>query len=63
MKKFNDIILEKKKDKNKYEYQFDGNVGYVVDNDTKTIIVYSNIFTGQEFLEKAVTVLNKKRGD
>lgn len=59
MKKFEEIILERKKNDKKYEYHFDGRIGYVLDTETRTIIVYSNLEKGQEFLEKSVKALNK----
>lgn len=59
MKKFNDIILEKKEEE-KYEYRFDGNnMGYVVDKETNMILVYSHQEAGQDFLKEAVEKMNQ----
>lgn len=57
MKKFNEINESSKK-KNKYEFIFDGNIGYVSDKETGSIIVYSKTELGQEFLKNSVEKMN-----
>ena len=57
MKKFNEINESSKK-KDKYEFIFDGNIGYVSDKKTGNIIVYSKTELGQEFLKESVEKMN-----
>lgn len=62
MKKFNDLIIEKKKE-NQYEYKFDGNLGYVINKENNMIIVYSQHEPGQKYLKESVDKMNSKKSN